>query len=207
MYARSTTIQASTSSVDQGITYISDKVMPRVLEMAGCVGMSLLVDRESGRCIATTSWETEQAMQDTRDAVQSLRTEGAQAFGGTIDSVQEWEIALLHREHNTTEGTCVRVSWIKGDPAQADRAIDNFRTSALPKVEELRGFCSGSLMVDRSTGRLVGAFAYDSRDALEASREAANGIRTAMATELNAEVEEVREFELAIAHLRVPELV
>lgn len=207
MYARSTTIQANPSSIDEGITYLREAVMPALLRMNGCVGLSVLVDRESGQCIATSSWDTEAAMRASEGSVQAVRDEGTKAFGGTIASVQEWEIALLHREHHTREGTCVRVSWIKGDPGALDRALDVVRSSVLPKVEEQAGFCSASMLVDRATGRVATAFAFDSREALERSREAAKKIRTAAVAELAAQVEDVREFELAIAHLRVPELV
>ena len=58
MYARSTTIQAQPLSVDIGIAHVRDVVMPALGEMDGYVGMSLLVDRQSGTCIATSSWET-----------------------------------------------------------------------------------------------------------------------------------------------------
>src|SRR5215211_331392 len=52
MYARSTTIQAQPTSIDAGITHMRDKVMPAIEAVDGCVGLSLLVDRTSGRCIA-----------------------------------------------------------------------------------------------------------------------------------------------------------
>ncbi|HEV7196161.1 MAG TPA: hypothetical protein VGN19_09485, partial [Pedococcus sp.] len=59
MHARTTTIQADRSKVEDGIARVQDQVFPAVTAMDGCAGMSLLVDRESGRCIATTSWESE----------------------------------------------------------------------------------------------------------------------------------------------------
>ena len=63
MYARSTTIEAQPSSIDAGIAHVRDVVMPALEKSSnGRLGMSLLVDRGSGRCIATSSWETEQAM-------------------------------------------------------------------------------------------------------------------------------------------------
>lgn len=58
MYARSTTIEAQPLSVDIGIAHVRDVVMPALQEIDGCVGVSLLVDRQSGRCIATSAWET-----------------------------------------------------------------------------------------------------------------------------------------------------
>ena len=54
MYARSTTIQAQSSSIDDGIAFVRDTVMPALEGMDGFVGVSLLVDRQSGRCIATS---------------------------------------------------------------------------------------------------------------------------------------------------------
>ena len=62
MYARSTTIQAQPESIEAGITHMRDKVMPALETIDGCVGLSLLVDRTSGRCIVTSSWESEEAM-------------------------------------------------------------------------------------------------------------------------------------------------
>ena len=73
MYARSTTIQAQPLSVDIGIAHVRDVVMPALQEMNGYVGLSLLVDRQSGRCIATSAWQTEQAMRDSEGPISAFR--------------------------------------------------------------------------------------------------------------------------------------
>lgn len=207
MFARSTTIQAASPSIDQGIAYLREDVMPALLRMDGCVGFSVLVDRESGRCIATSSWDSERAMRAANGAVQAVRDEGSEAFGGTIASVEEWEIALLHREHHTREGTCVRVTRIKGEPSQLDQALETIRGTVVPKLETMPGCGSCSVLIDRGTGLMVGTFAFDTREVLEASRAAATDIRAAVVQRLGAAVEDVHELDLAIAHLRVPELV
>jgi hypothetical protein len=48
---------------------------------------------------------------------------------------------------------------------------------------------------------------FDSRDAMERNREQAREVRDTRSREMGADVVDVGEFELAIAHLRVPELV
>jgi hypothetical protein len=47
---------------------------------------------------------------------------------------------------------------------------------------------------------------YDSREAMQRNREQTDAILSAGCQETGAKVREVREFELALAHLRVPEI-
>lgn len=98
MYARSTTIQAQPLSVDIGIAHVRDVVMPALKEIDGWLGLSLLVDRQSGTCIATSSWETVEAMRGSAERVAPIRDRAALMFDGSA-RVEEWDIALLHRDH------------------------------------------------------------------------------------------------------------
>ncbi|MBV9353860.1 MAG: antibiotic biosynthesis monooxygenase [Mycobacterium sp.] len=206
MYARSTTIEAQPSSIDAGITHIRDEVMPALQEVEGFVGLSLMLDRESGRCIATSSWETQEAMHASADRVRPTRDRAAQTFGGS-PTVDEWEIAVLHRDHRSGPGACVRATWLKVRPDQFDRAIEFYRESVLPAIEELEGFCSASLLLDRTSWRAVSSSTFDSADAMQRNGDQARSLRTARLRDLGADQLDVGEFELAIAHLRVPELV
>jgi heme-degrading monooxygenase HmoA len=205
VYARSTTIHAAPGSIDAGIAQVRDEVMPMVGELDGCVGLSMLVDRESGRCITTTAWRSEEAMRATDEALRPVRERLAQTIGGS-PMVQEWEIAVLHRDHRSVAGARVRVTWVKVDPANLDRAIDVYRLASLPRLEDLAGFCSASLLVDRASGRAVSSVTYDTEEAMELNREAAASMRSATAKDAGAEMLDVCEFELALAHLHVPEL-
>ena len=75
----------------------------------------MLCDRSSGRCIVTTSWDSEESMSASRDAVRAMRERTADTMGGQFE-VQEWEIAVLHRAHQAPEGACCRVTWIWSPP-------------------------------------------------------------------------------------------
>ena len=46
-----------------------DEMMPAVRGMDGCVGLSMLADRESGTCIVTTSWRDRESMQASAEGV------------------------------------------------------------------------------------------------------------------------------------------
>ncbi|MBV8965758.1 MAG: antibiotic biosynthesis monooxygenase [Mycobacteriaceae bacterium] len=205
MYARSTTIEAQPQSVDAGIAFVCDEVMPALEAMDGCVGISLLVDRESGRCIATTAWETEEAMRASDAAVAPIRDRAAESFRGSA-TVAVWEIAVMHRDHRSADGACVRATWFKAPNGHLHRSVELYRDSVLPALEELDGFCSASLLIDRSSGRSVSSVVFDSTEAMDRSREQARSLRAARLRELGADQLDVGEFELALAHLRVPEL-
>jgi heme-degrading monooxygenase HmoA len=205
VHARSTTIQAQVSSIDAGIAHVRDEVLPALMNVPGCVGLSLLVDRQTGRCIATTAWDSESAMRASESQVRPVRDQAAQMFGGGTAQVDEWEIAALHRDHQTPDGACARVTWLDVPPADADRGIDMFR-SMLPTIEMLQGFSSASLLVNRTYGRAVVSVTFDSREAMERTRAQASGIRSSVAEQAGGAVGEVAEFELAVAHLRVPEM-
>ena len=95
--------------------------------------------------------------------------------------------------------------WTEGDPAEADRSIDHFRMSVLPELADLPGCCSVSVLLDRLTGRAVVATTYDSPQDMAAATERAMALREEFAQQMERVITEVAEFELVLAHLRVPE--
>jgi hypothetical protein len=207
VYARSTTIQAQPLSVDIGIAHVRDVVMPALTEIDGCAGLSLLVDRQSGTCIATSSWDSIDAMRASAERVAPIRDQAALMFDGSA-RVEEWDIALLHRDHPSRQGACVRATWLKVVPDQLSRSLDFYRSSVLPELEDLDGFCSASLLVDHpACRRAVSCSTFDSIAAMAHNRDRASELRSRRVRDLGAEVVDVAEFELAIAHLRVPELI
>jgi len=206
VYAHSITIAARPESIDAGVAHVRDEVMPALERRDGYVGLSLLVGRETGRCIATTAWKTEAAMRAGTDGLGPLR-DAPLAFSAVRDpTFDEWEIAVLYRDHRAGRDACVRTTWLKAHPGQFHRAVEFYRESVLPLMEDLEGFCSASLMVDHVSGRAVSSASFDSVAAMERNRDHARVMRTARLRGLGAEQLDVGEFELALAHLRVPEL-
>jgi heme-degrading monooxygenase HmoA len=205
VYARTTTMEAMPSSVEAGIAYVRDRVMPLLKGLEGYVGLSLLADRSSGRCITTSAWESEEAMRASAPAVQDVRSRAAEIFGGGTPTIEEWDIAVLHREREAGEGACVRVTWANVNPDQVDSGIEVFR-AALPAMQELEGHCSASLLVNRATGRGVSSVAYESVDAMKRNNAEIDRLKGSVSDDAAAQILDEHDFELVIAHLRVPEL-
>jgi quinol monooxygenase YgiN len=205
MYARTTTVHGDPQRVDDGIAHVRDRVMPAVLDMDGCVGMSMLADRASGRCIVTAAWADEAAMRASAEGVKTMREQARQVMGGEME-VQEWEIAVMHRMHEAHNGACTRVIYGSIDADRLDDAVGTMRMSVLPKLEDLPGFCAVSHMIDRETGRSSTAVTYDSRADMAAAHDQAKALREEFAGGVGMEITGIAEFDLVLAHLRVPEM-
>lgn len=199
-------MQGRPEAVDDGIAMVRDEVMPALEEM-GCVGLSMLVDRRTGRCIVTTAWDSEQALRDSADQVGPLRERATEVLQSGPPEVRHYEIGVLHRVRPVGEGACARVIWMDVDPARIDDHLELVRSVVIPRLEGFDGFCSMSMLVDRQSGRCAASATYRDRAALDASREPAKRLRDETESRGVARMREVAELDVALAHLRVPETV
>jgi hypothetical protein len=207
MHVRSTTVMGDPASIDDGVAYLRDKVMPTLDRTTGCLGLSMLADRESGRCIAATAWETQDAMRATNERLRASRGAYALACGGDNPDVQEWEIAVLHREHPAGDGAGAQVAWARIQPNHVDDLIHAYRANLMPKLADLPGFCSVSFMVDRRNGRTVSVTCFEDVEALGLVRKHGRSLREQFAHAMGARIVDLAEMELVYAHLGVPETV
>ncbi|SDF07061.1 hypothetical protein SAMN05660662_0974 [Blastococcus aurantiacus] len=207
MYARTTTITADPMRLDDGMADVRDTVLPAVAEMDGYTGMSMLCDRDSGRCIVTTGWRDEDSMAASRDRVMAMREHAAERFRSRDTQVQEWEIAMMHRLHSATDDSCARVLWSRTDPTMLDETLDAFRSQIIPRMDDVAGFCSLSLLVDRRTGIGSLTTVYTDRAAMDASRDLISGMRDEFVAQRGVMVTEEAELDVVMHSLRVPELV
>jgi quinol monooxygenase YgiN len=199
MHARSTTFNGKPENVDAGIAFVKNEVGPMLDKIEGCRGLSMLVDRETGQCIATSSWDNEATMLASDEQLRPIRDRGRDILGASMQ-VDAWEIAVMHR---TQHGECCRVSWLQGD---LDAMTETFRDGILPQLEQTAGFCSASLLVDRSAGLGCATTTWESRAAMEASRAATDDMRSRTASDAGGKIVDVHVYDLAYAHLHVPEM-
>jgi quinol monooxygenase YgiN len=199
MHARSTTFNGKPENIDAGIAFVKNEAGPMLDKIEGCRGLSMLVDRETGQCIATSSWDNEATMLASDEQLRPIRDRGRDILGASMQ-VDAWEIAVMHR---TQHGECCRVSWLQGD---LDAMTETFRDGILPQLEQTAGFCSASLLVDRSAGLGCATTTWESRAAMEASRAATDDMRSRTASDAGGKIVDVHVYDLAYAHLHVPEM-
>ena len=199
VYARSTTFHGNPGNVRAGSRFVEKDVWPMLERIEGCRGLSMLVDHETGEAIATSSWTSEAAMRASDEQLRPFRDRGRDIFGGSMQ-VDDWEVAVMRR---TQHGECCRVTWLQGDP---HALTETFRVSVLPDLERTRGFCCASLLVNPSTGLGCATTAWQTRAAMDGSRSAGDDLRRRAARDAGAEILQVHEYDLAYAHLHIPEM-
>ena len=206
MYARTTTVRGDPRAVEDGVAIARSDLWPAIQRMDGCIGMSMLADPEAGRCILTSAWENEDAMRASADQIGELRRQVAEVLRADAVDIDEWEIAVVHRSRPAGDAACVRCVWLDVPAGHVDGMVDTFRMSQVSRIEDLPGFCSVSLLVDRPGHRGVAAVTYEDRAAMERAREQAAPLREEYSRAIGGRITEVEEFDLAMAHLHVPEM-
>jgi len=94
MHARVTTIQGSPDKMDDATSHLQEQTLPQLQKMEGFKGFVSLGDRQSGKVIGVAFWESEEALRATEQAVSSVRSGAAEATGGIVASVEEYEVLV-----------------------------------------------------------------------------------------------------------------
>ncbi len=94
MFARVSTYQGPPDQIHEGIRYAQENIVPRVQEVEGFEGVYLLVDRQSGKSLSITLWESEEAMRASEEEANQLRSETAEAGGQEVAGVDRYEVAI-----------------------------------------------------------------------------------------------------------------
>ena len=90
MYARVSTYRGDGERLLDGFADLTEP-------LAAIDGFShayFMVDRESGKGMSITIWETEEALNASVEKANELREKGAAAGGAEIESVQHYEIGV-----------------------------------------------------------------------------------------------------------------
>ncbi len=94
MFARVSTFQGSADQTAESIRVAREQILPVARLQDGFKGIFILFDRESGRSLSVTLWETEEDMHASEEAALRARTESAEAAGDVVVGVERYEVAL-----------------------------------------------------------------------------------------------------------------
>jgi heme-degrading monooxygenase HmoA len=91
MYARVSRYEVPIGKLDEDIRGV-DETEKKVAAMPGSLGLYYLVERDSGRTMSLTLWESEQAMRDSETSASRLRDETSAASSAKIVSIERYEV-------------------------------------------------------------------------------------------------------------------
>ncbi len=95
MFARMSTFEGRPERVGEAIRHFQDEAIPAMKKMHGFKDAYLMVDRKSGKAVAITMWESEEALQSSATSVTPLRSQAAQALDASKQpKVEVYEVAV-----------------------------------------------------------------------------------------------------------------
>ena len=95
MHARVTTLEVPPDRMDDATRHVREQVLPSLSRMEGFEGFVVLGSSQSGKLQGVAFWESEEALRATDQAVAPIREGAAEAAGGTVASVEEFEVHVF----------------------------------------------------------------------------------------------------------------
>ena len=95
MHARVTTLEVPPDRMDDATRHVQEQVLPQLSRMEGFQGFIALGSRLSGKLQGASFWESEQALRATNEAMVPVRQGAAEAAGGTVAGVEEFEVQVF----------------------------------------------------------------------------------------------------------------
>jgi heme-degrading monooxygenase HmoA len=98
VFCRVSTYAGTPDELDEAIRQVRENALPKPMQPDGYKGAYLLVDRQNGKSLSVTLWESKEAMSTCEEAANSLRTEVASALGTQMVGVERYEVGIAGQE-------------------------------------------------------------------------------------------------------------
>jgi heme-degrading monooxygenase HmoA len=86
MHARIGTWHGGGAELDRWVERSRTEVLPQVRSVAGSTGVLLLLDRENGRALTITLWESEEAMRASEERRAALQQGTTRVSGAQVET-------------------------------------------------------------------------------------------------------------------------
>jgi heme-degrading monooxygenase HmoA len=95
VYARISTFEGSPEHIDEGLRQVREDILPQLQQQEGFEGLVALTDRQSGKTLGITFWESEESLKASEEAADRLRENSAETMRDTIAAVERYEVGLF----------------------------------------------------------------------------------------------------------------
>ena len=144
MFVRTIYATGDPGRIDTAIDGLSTEGRRLLAERPGYRGFGLFVDRGLGKLLIGTWWDSEQARLDSNARLREWRAGVLERFAATV-AIDNYEVADSYRTQRPGPGAALRLSRLEVAPSDADRLIDTFKSTTLPKFQTLQGMIGTTL--------------------------------------------------------------
>ena len=203
MHARIAAFESGDMSrYDELVQLIRDR-MSAGSEVPDALGMFMLVDRDAGKALGISIFESEEAIRAAEPVFERMADEIPEELRGKRVSVETFEVAI----HDVSdEPGAARISTFSGDPAKIDEIIRTGAEEILPEIRAIDGWKGILMLVDRATGATRAITLWESQSAMSASETQATAMRERTAETAGETITGVDRYEVAMSFDRAPTL-
>jgi heme-degrading monooxygenase HmoA len=94
MHARTGRISFSPEQADDVVNHVRDTIVPKYEQSEGFKGFTLLLDRDGGKGVGISFWESEEAMKATEELGDQAREGAAEAGSGRDQGAEHFDVAI-----------------------------------------------------------------------------------------------------------------
>jgi len=203
-YCRVIRVKNDPSKVEEGTRIWTKEILPILKKQKGFLGVTLTGSRRSGHGLSVIYWESETAMKEGREHVRTVATKVLAETGGRIVEDDDCEVALLERFQPAKAGVWLRVTTVQGDPAQADKAIANFRETIVPSIKKQPGARTALFFVNRQTGKTFAGSVWETEQDLQKSEAPIGELRSAAVKTFGGHDPRTEAFEIYFTEILAP---
>ncbi|MFF4037373.1 hypothetical protein [Streptomyces sp. NPDC001816] len=195
MFVRTVYVTGDPAKIDTAIRALNTEGRELLQERPGYCGAGVFVDRDLGKLLGVSWWDTAEARHNSDEVMQLRRQAMLGPFAGTL-TVENFEAVVYHPLQPPRMGGGLRVTRVEFDPADIDLVVETFRSTVAPRLETLPGLATIGLLVDRERGTGQAYALFVDRDSMVVSRAGQAAARHEGVAKAQVNVVGLEEFEV-----------
>jgi len=194
MHARIAAFEGDVSRIDELTGMIRER-MSAGEEIPGAKRFLRLIDREGGRSLGITFFDSEEAIRTAEPIFEKMGDEVPEELRGRRTSVEIYEVAI----DDIADGArAARMSSLEGSPGGIDEGIAFINEQIRPEASDLTGWRGILTLADRQTGKAKTITFWDGPESLRASEARGDELRAQAAEVMGDTIASVDRYEVAL---------
>jgi hypothetical protein len=95
--ARVSWFEGSPNRIDDSVSSVRAETLPKLRKLEGNVGLIALADRNSGRTVGISLWESTDALRRSEEDGERMRRQAAKSSGQRVAGVDRYEVAIAQQ--------------------------------------------------------------------------------------------------------------